>query len=46
MSVAFPALIVWGLGIPAFAFVLLEREKHRLKSIDVKEKYGFLYNGY
>lgn len=37
---------MWGLGIPAFAFLLLQREKENLKKISVKEKYGFLYNGY
>jgi hypothetical protein len=46
MTTALPSIIVWGLGIPAFAFLLLQKEKHRLKYPDVKEKYGFLYNGY
>ena len=46
LLVAFPSIVVWGLGIPFFAYILLTREKHRLKKIEVKEKYGFLYNGY
>ena len=46
ITVALPSIIVWGLGIPTFAFVLLQKEKDRLKKIEVKEKYGFLYNGY
>ena len=41
-----PALIVWGLGIPLFAFILLSRKRKRLNVLVVKEKYGFLYNGY
>lgn len=46
MTTALPSIIIWGLGIPAFAFLLLQKEKDRLKRIEVKEKYGFLYNGY
>jgi len=44
--IALPSLIVWGIGIPLFAFTLLNKEKDRLKRLEVKEKYGFLYNGY
>lgn len=29
-----------------FAYVLLTREKSRLSRIEIKEKFGFLYNGY
>lgn len=45
-SVAMPSIIVWGLGIPFFAFLLMFRERHSLMKIEVKEKFGFLYNGY
>lgn len=30
LCVALPSLIVWGLGIPFFAFILLTREKSKL----------------
>ena len=41
-----PSIVVWGLGIPFFAFVLMFRERKNLMQIEVKEKFGFLYNGY
>ena len=41
-----PSLLVWGLGIPFFGFVLLLKEKDKLKTIAVKEKLGFLFRGY
>ena len=37
---------MWGFGIPLFAFFLLNKEKSRLHRLEVKEKFGFLYNGY
>ena len=43
---ALPSLVVWGLGIPLFAFFLLNKEKSKLNTLAVKEKFGFLYNGY
>ena len=39
-------MIVWGLGIPLFAFMLLNKERKTLHKLEVKEKFGFLYNGY
>ena len=45
-SVAMPSIIVWGLGIPFFAFVLMFRNRKQLTNIETKEKFGFLYNGY
>jgi hypothetical protein len=45
-SVAMPSIIVWGLGIPFFALVLMTRDRHQLDKIETKEKFGFLYNGY
>jgi len=44
--VAMPSIIVWGLGIPFFALILMYKERHRLATIETKEKFGFLYNGY
>lgn len=45
-SVAVPSLIVWGLGIPFFALLLLSRERNRLDKVEVKQKFGFLFRGY
>jgi hypothetical protein len=45
-SVAIPCLIVWGLGIPFFALIMLMRSKDSLTKIETKEMFGFLYNGY
>jgi hypothetical protein len=44
--VALPSIIVWGLGIPFFAFILMYRERHHLQKVETKEKFGFLYNGF
>ena len=44
--VAGPLIVIWGLGIPASVFVLLRREKDRLDTLAVKEKFGFLFGGY
>lgn len=46
IGVALPCIIVWGLGIPFFAFVLMSRVRKNLVKMEVKELYGFLYNGY
>jgi hypothetical protein len=44
--IALPSIIIWGLGIPFFAFSLLTRERESLHKLVTKEKFGFLYNGY
>lgn len=44
--IAIPSIIIWGLGIPFFAYILLRLDKDKLNREDVKEKYGFLYKGY
>ena len=46
MGVALPSLIVWGLGIPLFAYILLTREKSKLNTLELRQKFGFLYRGY
>jgi len=46
MAVALPSLIVWGLGIPAFGFMLLFKERKRLNSVQARQKFGFLFRGY
>ena len=45
-TVAAPSIVVWGLGIPFFALVLMYRDRNRLEEVATKEKFGFLYNGY
>eukprot|EP00347_Sterkiella_histriomuscorum_P008702 403344080 len=44
--IALPCIIVWGLGIPFFALVLLMRNRKRLDQIEIRQKLGFLYRGY
>ena len=43
---AIPSLILWGFGIPFYAWIILAKYKEDLDLIDIREKYGFLYNGY
>lgn len=45
-TVAAPSIVVWGLGIPFFALILMYRERHHLDRVETKEKFGFLYAGY
>jgi hypothetical protein len=45
-GVALPGIIIWGLGIPLFAFILLSRERNTLNKLETREKFGFLYRGY
>lgn len=45
-GVGIPGIVLWGLGIPFFAFILLTLEKNTLNSIPTREKFGFLYRGY
>jgi len=44
--VALPCLIIWGLGIPAFVLMKMRANRFMLSAIEVKERFGFLYNGY
>jgi hypothetical protein len=46
LGVALPSLLIWGLGIPTMALYLIYARRKDLNLIDVKSKYGFLYNGY
>lgn len=39
-------MVVWGLGIPFFAFLLLTGIRKQLDKIESREKLGFLYRGY
>ena len=46
LYVALPGIILYGIGIPAGVFYLMRRDKDRLDTVNVKEKFGFLFNGY
>lgn len=45
-GIGMPTLVVWGLGIPLFALIMLIRNSATLKELTTKEQFGFLYNGY
>jgi hypothetical protein len=45
-GVALPSLVIWGLGMPFFAFVLLYIDKNSLGKLEIRQKLGFLYRGY
>ncbi len=42
----FPGLLVWGLGIPGFTWLVLRENRPQLGNLELREKYGFLYKGY
>lgn len=44
--VALPSLILWGIGIPFFAFLLLRRRRDTLEEVDTKKRFGFLIKGF
>ncbi len=46
LGIALPALVLWGLGIPTIALLLIYQRRKDLQLVEVKAKYGFLYNGY
>jgi hypothetical protein len=46
LYVALPALIIYGLGIPAYVIIMLRKYKENLNTLSTKQKFGFLYNGY
>ncbi len=41
-----PALVIWGLGIPMFAYGLMFKERKTLDSIKTRQKFGYLFRGY
>ena len=46
MSVGLLGIIFWSIGIPVLSFYLLYRKRNHLNTSALKEKLGFLYNGY
>mmetsp|Transcript_17203 Transcript_17203/g.12286 ORF Transcript_17203/g.12286 Transcript_17203/m.12286 type:complete len:422 (+) Transcript_17203:512-1777(+) len=45
-GVGLPGILIWGLGIPLFIYLLLKQVRTKLHLLATKEKYGFLYRGY
>jgi hypothetical protein len=39
-------MFIWGLGIPAIIYGLMEKLKNGLDTQKAKIRYGFLYKGY
>jgi hypothetical protein len=46
LGVALPGIFVWGLGILFYAIYLLYSLRGQLHKLEIREKFGFLYNGY
>lgn len=46
LSIALPSIVIWGLGIPSLALLLLYQRRKDLTITETKAKFGFLYNGY
>ena len=46
MVITVPGLIIWVLGIPIFAFVILYKNRHSLDSGPVRQIFLMLYQGY
>eukprot|EP00347_Sterkiella_histriomuscorum_P024040 403332515 len=44
--VTLPAIIVWGLGIPFFAYLLMFTRRNQLEAIQTRSMFGFLFRGY
>ena len=45
-GIALPGLIIWTIGIPIFALLILVRYKRSLNEIYVRRKIGFMFMGY
>lgn len=39
-------IVLWTIGIPILSGYLLKRNRSKLEQAAIKEKFGFLYNGY
>ena len=46
LGVGVPSIVVWGMGIPLFALILLIKERKIIESRATREKLGFLFRGY
>ena len=46
LAVALPGIFIYSIGIPAGVLYLMRLDKDKLETINVKQKFGFLINGY
>ena len=45
-SIALPAFIVWGIGIPSLGLAVIIKYRKELTVNSIRERFGFLYSGY
>jgi hypothetical protein len=45
-SVALPAILLWGLGVPSFILGILVKRRKKLGTLLMKCRFGFFYNGF
>ncbi|CAG9312680.1 unnamed protein product [Blepharisma stoltei] len=46
MTISLPTIIIWGIILPTVCLIALIRDKENLKSINIRVRYGFIFNGY
>lgn len=46
LTVALPALLLWGVSVPSLLLLHLYRKRHSLSNLPMKLKFGFLYTGF
>ena len=46
LAVALPALIIWGIGVPAVILMGLVVQRKKLNNLSVKLRFGYLFKGY
>ncbi|CAG9324291.1 unnamed protein product [Blepharisma stoltei] len=46
MTISLPTIILWGIILPTVCLVNIIRNKSRLGDLNVRIRYGFLFNGY
>jgi hypothetical protein len=45
-GIAMPSIIIYSIGIPFMGLMVIFKNRHQLDNVFVKQRYGFLYNGY
>ena len=46
LAVGMPGIVLWSVGIPVCVYRALKQNKHQMETVLVKEKFGFLFNGF
>jgi predicted outer membrane repeat protein len=46
VTVALPALVIWGISLPVLVLLYLRRHRTELQTLMMKLRFGFLYTGY